>query len=825
MAHFELALLGPLQVTRDSKQVTGLTSNKARALLAYLVVETSRPHYREALAELLWPDLPERDARRRLRYALSDLRQALDEEGADPSFFLTNRDSLQFNPDADHSLDVAAFEQHLIQARLCTARAVPDTVSAIRHLESAVGLCRGDFLDGLFLDSPGYEQWMVQHRERLHWERMSALSQLTDLHQEEGEYEAAQHYARMQLGLEAWREGAHQQLMRALAMGGQRSAALAQYQICVRQLAEEFGAAPGTGTTALYEAIRSGLGPSTSAEREGQVRHFSVPVFLVTCPARFVARETELVRLEGFLKEALAGRGQVAFLVGEAGSGKTMLMAEFARQAMERHDQVIAADGTCSSYLGLGCPFLPFREILTLLTGSAQITEATDGLPQYYVERLRGLQPVAIREVRASGPDLFGRLVPKVKPETERGIAPSLQEVLLPHRLPGEGYPPSVSQSELFEQITAVLQALSKQKALILCLDDLHWADDSTLSLLFHLGHRLKGSRILVVGAFRPSIVALGRPSAGMESGRHPLEELVNEFGARFGDIVIDLKKGEDRRFVDAYLDAELNRLGAPFRETLFEHTRGNPLFTIELLRSMKERGDLLRNKAGEWVEGSSLDWDHLPPRVEAVVAERMGRLPPALRSTLEVASIEGDHFSAEIIARVRGLGEQEVIQQLSGPLSQQYRLVCADGIQSLEPGGQRLSRYRFCHRFFRMYLYNQLDQVYRAHLHEATGHALEDLYGDRFSEVSEELARHFRAARLAVKAAGHLLEASRHAARLSAHAEAVTLCENGLGLVNSLPNSAEHDCLRVELESARQRSLAELQAQKARSPGQERAL
>lgn len=812
MGHLELALLGPLQIRRDGEQVTGLRSNKARALLAYLVVEASHPHHREALAELLWPDQPERDARRRLRYALSDLRQAV-EDGAGASFFLSSRDSLQFDFDTDPTLDIAAFEQHLVLARLATGRASPDRASAIRHLEAAVDLWRGEFLEGLYVDSASYEQWLVQQRERLHWLRMGALSHLAALHEDRDDFEAAQHCARNMLELEPWHEGAHQQLMRVLALDGRRSEAMAQYQICLRQLAEEFGATPSEETTALYRAIYDGR--VTARPREGgtQFRTFPVPAFLVTCPARFVAREAELARLQAFLEEALSGNGQVAFIMGEAGSGKTALMAEFSRLAMEREDQIVAVGGTCTSYVDQGQPFLPFREILQLLTGSVHLDEDADALAEHFAERLRRLKGVAPRIVREAGPDLPGRLLPSALPDLRAGGGHPLRQPPLAQAAARQGYPNSLSQSELFEQITSVLQELSKENALILCLDDLHWADDSTLSLLFHVGSRLQGCQILILGTFRPSIVALGRPLAAGGGTRHPLEELIHEFGRVFGDIVIDLKQADRRHFVDAYLDTEENCLSTQFRQTLFEHTSGNPLFTIELLRGMQERGDLVRNEAGQWMEGPSFHWDHLPPKVEAVVAARLGRLPPTLRSTLEAATVLGDRFGAEVVACMLGVPKLEVIQQLSGPLSQQHHLVCADGIHRLEPGGQRLSRYRFCHRLFRTYVYHHLDEVRVAHLHEAAGCALEDLYGDQVSEITEELARHFEAARLVEKAASYLLEAGKRFARLSAHPEAIALYERGLSLTNGLSRSEERNHLQAELESARQRSLAALQA------------
>ena len=125
-----------------------------------------------------------------------------------------------------------------------------------------------------------------------------------------------------------------------------------------------------------------------------------------------------------------------------------------------------------------------------------------------------------------------------------------------------------------------------------------------------------------------------------------------------FGDVWVDLdraEKDEGRPFVDALLDLETNRLGPSFRRALFQHTGGHPLFAVELLRHMQEQGDLEKDAEGCWIKASSLDWDDLPARVEGVIEERIGRLEAELRETLTAGSVEGEEFTAEVIARARG--------------------------------------------------------------------------------------------------------------------------------------------------------------------------
>ena len=156
---------------------------------------------------------------------------------------------------------------------------------------------------------------------------------------------------------------------------------------------------------------------------------------------------------------------------------------------------------------------------------------------------------------------------------------------------------------------------------MLLIIDDLQWADTASLSLLFHLGRRLQGSRVLLLAAYRPDEVDLRR---GGE--RHPLQKLVAEFRRTYGDMCLDLDQVEEtgRAFMDAFLDSEPNRLGEGFRNVLFQHTAGHPLFTIELLRAMRERGDLFRDESGRWTAGPVLDWDTLPASVEGVIEERL---------------------------------------------------------------------------------------------------------------------------------------------------------------------------------------------------------
>jgi DNA-binding SARP family transcriptional activator/predicted ATPase len=816
LAHLSLSLLGPFHATLDGDPIVGFESNKARALLAYLAVEAGRMHHREHLADLLWPAFPGRGALSNLRYTLSNLRQAIGDRQARPPYLIVTRDTILFNVDSDYSLDVATFRE-LVEPKAAGPQ-------EIDRLERALALYRGSFLEGFSVrDSFPFEEWALFKREEIGRQVMAALHRLATIYEQRGQYEQAIAHARHQLELEPWQEEAHRHLMRLLALSGQRSTALAQYNICRSQLAEELGVEPTAETTALYESIRSGMlsekpGPLGTRPAGGpaSIRPASPRV----PPPPFVAREQELARLNQLLDTVLAGQGQVVFVTGEAGSGKTALMHEFSRQAMAAHGNVVVATGNCTAHAGAGDPYLPFMDVLHMLAGDIEAKRASGAIAPEHARRLWSLLPQTVDALLEVGPDLIDLLVPAktlaarvatYAPWPGGAAAGAVQQARLEEIVKQRAASPTgtvaIARGGLFAQVTRVLQTIAHQQTLILVLDDLQWVDSGSVDLLFHLGRRLSGCRILVLGAYRPGTVALGR-----NRERHPLEFLVNEFQREFGNMPVDLAQADGQRFVEAFVDAEPNRLGAAFRDTLYRHTRGQALFTVELVRGLQKRGDLVQDGAGVWIEGRSLNWARMPVRVEAVIAERIDRLPPECRTMLDVASVEGEEFTAEVVARVLGVTEEEVLRRLSGELSKQHDLVRPQSLQRLAPGsssdpsrgGQRLSRYRFRHYLFQLYLYQHLDPVERAALHETIGRSLEALYHGHEAgreAIAPQLAQHFEAAGLADRAVDCLIEAGRWAFRLSATQEAITYYRRGLALLG-----AEPDWSNVEYSGTQER-------------------
>jgi predicted ATPase len=521
----------------------------------------------------------------------------------------------------------------------------------------------------------------------------------------------------------------------------------------------------------------------------------------------FVAREGELGQLEEPLSRALAGQGQVRFVTGEAGSGKTTLVTEFARRAQDRHEKLIFAVGQADAETGAGDPYLPFREVLGQLTGDVEAKLGQGTITPENANRLRQMLALSGEALVECGADLIGVFVPGAALALRAGAflagkagwLEKIEELAAPP--PGSGMPSGrdIEQSHIFEQYANVLAALAAKQPLLLLLDDLQWADSASLGLLFHLGRRIGDRRILIVGTYRPEEVALGRNSA-----RHPLEKVLAEFKRYFGPIAVDLdlaREAEGRQFVDGLLDVEPNQLDEAFRAAMFHHTEGHPLFTVELLRHMQERGNLVRDDRGRWIEDRSLNWGLLPTRVEGVIEERIGRLDEELREVLSVASVAGEDFIAQVVARVQAMSERDLVRRLTRELDRQHRLVQEQAI--VRVGGQRLSFFRFRHNLFQSYLYHDLGLTERELLHEDVGNVLETLYGEQADEIAVQLAWHFERAGVRDKAGTYLRRAGEQARQRYAYEEAVAYFRRALGLLQTMPETPERARQELDLQIA----------------------
>jgi len=799
-----ICLLGDVVFRLGDGPPLPLVPGKTSALLAYLAVEAAHPHSRQTLATLLWPERSDTEALGALRFALSNLRAVLHDRDATVPFLLIDRSRVQLNPQAEVWVDAVAFRERA--AALREQGAACETVPSVEALRVALALYRGPFLQGFnFGDSLDFESWALRTREQLErqWLRL--------LHYLGTEQEAAEHYIqaaeayRAILQSQPWDEDAHRCLMRALAANGEYSAALAQYMAC-RQALGDLGIEPGRATNALYQRLkREQAAPGTVDE----------PVAIP-----FVARERELARLAIALERALAEQGQIVLITGEAGSGKTALLNAFAHQALARHPDLLVVGGGCDACAGEGQPYQPFIESVQMLAGAWEMLPWAEQFFTTGQERLLPALPHIAQTLVETAPALLDRVIDRadlaqrVQTQSERmRPLPSWQKVLR-RGVNSSTMPMSLEKEGLFEQVTRFFTKLARQRPLVLLLDDLQWIDTGSAALLFHLVRRLVRSRILLVAAYRPGEIH-SRTEGTIRTGQHPLLGVVTELQRYGGDICVDLDQVDERAFVAALLEKDPllypNRLDEAFCAALARRTGGNPLFTIELLRSLKARHEIQRAPDGSWVSSPILNWEHLPERVEAAVAGRIAHLPDPWRDWLSTASVEGAGFTAEVVARVHEVDIATVTRDLSGPLGMgrgARQLVRGEGTRWLEGGEQLLclSRYRFRHSLFQAYLYQQLDPVERAQRHAAVGLALEDLYVGQPGECARhaaELARHFEIGGLPVKAAAYHLEAGRQAVYLASPQGAVAHYRHGLALLAEQPRAPARDRLEIHLHLA----------------------
>lgn len=787
----EIFLLGQFKLIANNNPFE-LPSRPAQSLLAYLVLNPGASLRREMLASLIWPESSERNARSYLRQALWRLRKSFEQVSLQWEDYLQIGEiSISFKVQSDYWLDVDQLRKPVADQSL------EQSIADLR-------LYRGELLPGF------YEEWIGLERDRIQATYNQKIDNLLDGLIDTNRWQDVLEWGEQWIRYGFSPEPAYRALMRAYAALRNPSMVISTYQRCVEALDRDLSITPSPETVQLYDHIRqanlnklSSSAAVVKAMREppaffsdkSQTHWMEKPLV--------VARERELRQLDGYLNQASSGQGKVVFITGEAGSGKTTLINEFIRCAQTASDDLIVANGNCNANTGLGDPYLPFREILGLLTGDVEARWLAGAISQKYAQFLWNLIPFTTQALLDAGPDLMDTLISGAA-LLERAKAYEICQVEWLTRLEriiiqkdtGQ-WARNPHQSDLFIQYSKVLHILSHRGLVILVVDDLQWADLGSISLLFHLGRNLAGSRILIICAYRPEEIALGRAGE-----RHPLESVINELQRLYGEIEVNTDWDESRTFIKALLDSEPNQLGDNFREKLSQLTHGQPLFTIELLRGMQERGDLIHDERGQWIEAVTLDWERLPARTEAVIAERIGRLNPQLKSILQVASVEGEVFTAEVVARVLGISEHNILSLLSGELDRRHRLIQAQSI--VRRNEQRLSHYRFRHNLIQKYLYSGLDEVERVCLHEQVGVALEEFYKKEEDSVIDLdivvlLARHFQEAGIKLKALNYLYRAARRALLLSGYQEAINHLIEGLGLIETITDPTE----RAERELA----------------------
>jgi predicted ATPase/DNA-binding SARP family transcriptional activator/Flp pilus assembly protein TadD len=319
-ARLILSLLGPPRVAVQGRTVVGPNRPRTLALLAYLAVEAHRAHERGALAVLLWPDQPEKQAFQNLRQTLFRLRRAISDGVADQPHLLVGPKAIQFDRHSDYWLDVEVFRELLAHTKRHPHRRLDVCPVCLSRLVEAAELYRGDFMGGFYASgSLVLDEWLLIEREELRQQTCAALHALASAHLAQGEPEAACRYAKRLLHLNPWDEVAQRLAMRALVLGEGRNVALHHYRAFRQALAEELGVEPEEETRALAAQIATGQVPEEGPQ---------APVSRIPMPATpLVGREAQQEQIG----ELLAGREQrLLTLYGPGGCGKTRLALEIA---------------------------------------------------------------------------------------------------------------------------------------------------------------------------------------------------------------------------------------------------------------------------------------------------------------------------------------------------------------------------------------------------------------------------------------------------------------------------------------------------------------
>jgi DNA-binding SARP family transcriptional activator len=431
---------------------------QGRIVFAYLV-SSPQPVPREVLADLLWPERLPDAWRRDLAAVVSKLRALLSRLGLDATgALLGGGDSYQLVVSPRPQVDADAAMAWLAEAESAVRRG--NIGGALQAAQSAAEVARRAFLPGEAGD------WVAQRRNALDDVLLAALEIIA----EAAEPAVAVRAAQEACALRPLRETSHLKLIRAHLRVGNRGEALGVYAHCRKLLAEELGVDPSLALQAVYlEALRE------PEWRQGTVRLLLPALVSLAGKGVFAGRRAELARLNDLLGQSGSGP-QLAYLCGDPGIGKTRLAAEFARAAYQAGAIVLA--GRCDRDQIV--PYQPFAEVLKHLVAS---------LPAGTLRTITG----------SWAPDL-ARLVPQ-----------------LGDRLPGLAPPltvgPETARFRLFEGVMAALVALARAAPVVLLIDDLQWADSSTLALLRHLMRHTDPAPLLVVAACRDGEVSAGNRS------------------------------------------------------------------------------------------------------------------------------------------------------------------------------------------------------------------------------------------------------------------------------------------------------------------------
>jgi DNA-binding SARP family transcriptional activator len=726
-----IRLIGTLHATIAGRRVDDLLPGpKGRVLFTFLVLNRHRPCSRDELVGVLWPNDRPASPEGALSTLLTRLRHAVGEG------VVEGRGALSLRLPDDALIDVDEVQRHVAAAREALGRG--DAGHALEQARRAYALTAGEMLPG----ADG--TWLEEARRELAEFAVTALelSARAGIAIGGSELAGAKGAARRLIDCEPYRESGYALLMEVHARVGDVAEALRVFERVRVLLRDELGARPSPGLLALHQQLLTG-GIVAEARRDhpagagadGSVRlpeRVPLPSILARrAAAAFVGRDTELQTLERLWREATPGARFLVLVSGDPGMGKTALAARFA--ARVHADGATVLYGQCDEH-----SVAPYEPIVEALRGYWSHSETLDAARQ---------RPAELGEL--------ARVVPELRDH--------LREP--PAFVPGE---PDVQRYRLFESVRAILARAAEDRPILLVLDDVHWADRSTLLMLRHFLRPSERDRLVVLATYRP-VAAWDR---------HPLNDALEELQRVCPSqrlVLEGLGERDSGALIEAYV-------GSTPRPQLVRHwyrrTEGHPFFLHEILRS-----------TDRVAINSSWEAD-LPPSVTEMIAARIRRLGGASVAALSAAAVIGRDFNLDVLAALLDESAESTLDALEAAVGHGLVVEVPD----------QFDRFSFSHALVREALYEQHSRSRRARLHLRVGEILERGAG----HVSPaELARHFFSARDVAgheKAVRYSAQAAAAAFEALAYEEAVAHYQRALQILKRVGPTADEQRLHLLL-------------------------
>lgn len=471
-----------------------------------------------------------------------------------------------------------------------------------------------------------------------------------------------------------------------------------------------------------------------------------------------VSRQHELEQLNAFLDSALKGKGTTVFISGEAGAGKTRLSNEFLKTAKNKGGIAILK-GWCLGNTAI--PYFPFIEAFNTYFKAKHDKENK-------LKKTKSLNAQSSIKTREDSNN--------EERELNAWLMGSMQQEYI---VKAANVSAQRMQAQTFAITTKTLLSISKKEPTILFLDDIHWADSSTLALVHYISRAITSDRILVIATFRSE--ELNPDSEGQP---HPLLETLRLM--RREDLFKEIKlQNLNENGVSAIAE---NLIGGPlnqeFSRKLFEESLGNPLFIVEYLRMLVERGALFEEE-GEW--GLAITEFSIPTKIKDVILRRIGLLKPNQRRILDVASVVGDKFDPEVLAEVLGQDSLKVLEMLYF-ISKSTSLVVADG-----------ERYEFDHAKSRDAIYDEIPAPLKKGYHARIAEKLESKNQNIKGLAASEIARHYIQAGNIEKAVEYSLVAGEYALAKFSNLEAIKHFSYVLDSVEDSPENIDTRSMALE--------------------------